>query len=151
MFFWMIRGHAAEGLRWYEQILSLPSLPPAAESRALVGAATMWYAQGRARARARASVTRALALARDAGDTAIVVQAENMFGHVELAAGNLDAARDRFTRAVEGFQALAIPWGHGQCAERVGVGGPRDRRCRPGGAPARRGHVGASQARARGS
>ena len=24
MFFWLIRGHAAEGLRWYEQILSLP-------------------------------------------------------------------------------------------------------------------------------
>ena len=28
MFFWLIRGHAAEGLRWYEQILNLPSLPP---------------------------------------------------------------------------------------------------------------------------
>ena len=35
MFFWVIRGHAAEGLQWYEQILNLPSLPPAAESRAL--------------------------------------------------------------------------------------------------------------------
>ena len=46
MFFWLIRGHAAEGLRWYEQILNLPSLPPAAESRALVGAAVMWYTQG---------------------------------------------------------------------------------------------------------
>ena len=46
MFFWLIRGHAAEGLRWYEQILNLPSLPPAAESRALLGAAVMWYTQG---------------------------------------------------------------------------------------------------------
>ncbi len=27
LFFWMIRGHAAEGLRWYEQILDLPSRP----------------------------------------------------------------------------------------------------------------------------
>ena len=30
-YFWLIRGHAAEGLQWYEQILKLPSLPPAAE------------------------------------------------------------------------------------------------------------------------
>jgi hypothetical protein len=37
--FWFIRGHAAEGLWWYEEILNLPSLAPAAESRALVGAA----------------------------------------------------------------------------------------------------------------
>ena len=46
MFFWLIRGHAAEGLRWYEQTLNLPSLPPAAESRALLGAAVMRYTQG---------------------------------------------------------------------------------------------------------
>ena len=59
MFFWVIRGHAAEGLRWYEQILSWPSLPPAAESRALVGAALMWYTQGELE-RARAGLTRAL-------------------------------------------------------------------------------------------
>ena len=45
MFFWMIRGHAAEGLRWYEQILDLPSLSPAAASRALAGAACMRYSQ----------------------------------------------------------------------------------------------------------
>ena len=29
MHFWVIRGLAAEGLQWYEQILNLPSLPPA--------------------------------------------------------------------------------------------------------------------------
>ena len=39
MHFWVIRGHAAEGLQWYEQILNLPSLPPVHESEALVGAA----------------------------------------------------------------------------------------------------------------
>ncbi len=39
MWFWVIRGHASEGLRWYEQILKLPSLPPGAESRVLLGAA----------------------------------------------------------------------------------------------------------------
>ena len=38
IWFWVIRGHVAEGLRWYEQALTLPSLPPAAEAKALLGA-----------------------------------------------------------------------------------------------------------------
>ena len=108
----MIRGHAAEGLQWYEQILNLPSLPPVHESNALVGAAMMWYSLGEL-GRARTGLTRALALAHDAGDTEIVAQAEHLFGHVEHAVGNANAARDRFTRSVEGFRALAIPWGVG--------------------------------------
>ena len=45
--FWSIRGHAAEGLRWYEQILNLPSLSPAGESGVLIGAALMCYTQGK--------------------------------------------------------------------------------------------------------
>jgi hypothetical protein len=36
--------------------------------------------------------------------------AENLFGHVEQASGNLDAARERFTRSVEQFQTLSSPW-----------------------------------------
>ncbi len=39
--------------------------------------------------------------------------AENVLGHVELATGNLDAARDRFVKAVAGFRALGSPWGTG--------------------------------------
>ena len=136
MFFWVIRGHAAEGLRWYEQILNLPSLPPAAESRALLGAAVMWYTQGEL-GRARTGLTRALALAHDAGDMEMVAQAENLFGHVEHAVGNVDAARDRFTRSVEGFRALAIPWGTGNALTGMACGRPGDRRRRPGGTPAR--------------
>ena len=112
MHFWVIRGHAAEGLQWYEQILNLPSLPPVHESEALVGAAMMRYTQGEL-GRARTGLTRALALARDAGDTHIVAEAEHLLGHVEHAVGNADAARDRFTRSAEGFRALAIPWGVG--------------------------------------
>ena len=54
-FFWAIRGHAAEGLRWYEQILSRPSIPRAVETRALLGAGAMRYTQGElASARSRA-------------------------------------------------------------------------------------------------
>jgi predicted ATPase/DNA-binding XRE family transcriptional regulator len=112
MFFWLIRGHAAEGLRWYEQTLNLPSLAPAAESRSLLGAAVMRYAQGD-HGRARTQLTRALTLADGAGDREMVAQAEHLFGHVEYAAGNMNAARDRFTHSVEGFRALAIPWGTG--------------------------------------
>ena len=72
----------------------------------------MVHARRTRRAHAPGS-TRALALARGAGDMDMVAQAENLFGHVEHAAGNVDAARDRFARSVEGFRALAIPWGTG--------------------------------------
>jgi predicted ATPase/DNA-binding XRE family transcriptional regulator len=112
MQYWVIRGHAAEGLQWYEQILSLPSLPPVLESRALVAAAMMWYSLGQL-AQARTGLTRGLALALDTGDSGTVAQAEHLLGHVEHGAGNIDAAGDRFTRSIEGFRALGIAWGLG--------------------------------------
>jgi predicted ATPase/DNA-binding XRE family transcriptional regulator len=112
MFFWLIRGHTAEGLRWYEQTLNLPSLPPAAESRALLGAAVMRYAHGE-HGRAHTGATRALALAHAAGDLEMIAQAKHLFGYVEYALGNLKAARDQFTHSVDGFRVLAIPWGTG--------------------------------------
>ena len=112
MFFWLIRGHAAEGLRWYEQILALPSLPAAAESGALVGAALMWFTQGEL-GRARTGITRALALAHAAGDMEMVAHAEILSGHVEQGMGDVNAARERFTHSVERYRTLAIPWGTG--------------------------------------
>jgi predicted ATPase/DNA-binding XRE family transcriptional regulator len=114
MHFWVIRGHAVEGLQWYEQILNLPSLPTVLASKVLVAAAMMWYSLGEL-GRARTGLTRALTLAHEAGsgDADVVAQAEHLLGHVEHAAGNTNAARDRFTRSVEGFRVLAIPWGVG--------------------------------------
>jgi ATP/maltotriose-dependent transcriptional regulator MalT len=112
MFFWFIRGHAAEGLRWYERTLNLPSLPLAAESRALLGAAVMRYTQGE-HARAHAEGTRALTLAYAADDPEMVAQAQHLLGYVEYALGNMNAARDRFTHSAEGFRTLAITWGTG--------------------------------------
>ena len=112
LIFWAIRGHAAEGLRWSEQLLTLPTLPPAAEARVLNTAGLMHYTQGDL-GRARTALDRALALAHRVGDLAVVAQAENMLGHVENAVGNPHAARARFTRGVEAFQAVAIPWGVG--------------------------------------
>jgi predicted ATPase/DNA-binding XRE family transcriptional regulator len=112
VFFWIIRGHAAEGLRWYERILNLPSPPPFAESRALMGAAVMWYTQGEL-AQARTALTRAAQLALESADTEMIVHAELVLGHVEHAGGHIDAARDRFTRSLQGFRSQAIPWGTG--------------------------------------
>jgi predicted ATPase/transcriptional regulator with XRE-family HTH domain len=112
MYFWVIRGHAVEGLQWYEQVLNLPALPPVPESRALVGAAMMWYSLGEL-ARARTALMRALELAHDAGDAEMIAQSEHLLGHVEHALGNAAVARTRLARSVEGFRALAIPWGVG--------------------------------------
>jgi predicted ATPase/DNA-binding XRE family transcriptional regulator len=112
LFFWLIRGRAAEGLQWYELILTLPSLPPAAESRALLGTAVMSHAQGNVQ-KARTRLERALTLACSSGDVAVAVQAENLMGHIENAAGNVKAARELLARSVEGFRALKIPWGTG--------------------------------------
>jgi predicted ATPase/DNA-binding XRE family transcriptional regulator len=119
-YFWLIRGHAVEGLRWYEQILNLPSLPSAAELRALAGASVMWYTQGEL-ARARTAVDRALALASGAGDRDVVAQVEHLSGHIEHATGNVKAARDRFAHSVEGFRALAIPSGTGNALSGMAV------------------------------
>ena len=111
-FFWAIRGHAAEGLRWYEQILNRPSLPPAVESRALLGAGAMRYTQGELEC-ARTALTRTLALAHETGDVVMVARAENLLGDIEHSDGHADAAREHFARGIEGFRALALPWGLG--------------------------------------
>jgi predicted ATPase/DNA-binding XRE family transcriptional regulator len=111
-FFWGIRGHAAEGIRWFDQILSRPSLPPAVESRALLGTGAMRFTQGEL-GYTRSALTRALALAHETRDMVMVARAENMLGDIEHSVGNADAAREHFARSAEGFRALALPWGLG--------------------------------------
>ena len=118
--FWFIRGYAAEGLWWYDEILNLPSLPPAAESRALVGAAMMSYMQ-RELERARTAGERALGLAGSAGDVGLVAMAEILLGHVAYAVGDLSGARDRFTESLGKFRTLAIPWGVGNALTGLAV------------------------------
>jgi len=112
MFFWAIGGQAAEGLRWYEQILSVGALPPAVESRVLVGAGLMRYTQGDP-GHARNALTRALVLAHDTEDMEMLAQAENLLGRVEHSVGNVEAARERYARSAERFRALALAWGLG--------------------------------------
>jgi predicted ATPase/DNA-binding XRE family transcriptional regulator len=112
-YFWMIRGHAVEGLRWYGQILSMPSLSAASESRALVGASALWFARGELE-RARPALNRALELTRSAGDLEAVADAEYTMAHVERFAGHFGAARRRFGRSLEGFRALNVRSGAGK-------------------------------------
>ena len=119
-YFWLIRGHAAEGLQWYEQILKMPCLPVAAESRALLGAAGMWWTQGELE-RARTGLDRVLELAQGSGDKETVAQAEHLCGHVEHALGNMTAARGHFAHSIEGFRALGIPWGTGTALSGMAV------------------------------
>jgi predicted ATPase/DNA-binding XRE family transcriptional regulator len=119
-YFWLIRGHAAEGLQWYEQILKLPALPAVAEAKALLGAATMGWTQGGLE-RARAALERALTLAHSAGDTETIAHAEHVSGHVEHALGNEDAARERFGGSLTRFRELGLPSGIGNALSGLAV------------------------------
>jgi predicted ATPase/DNA-binding XRE family transcriptional regulator len=110
LFFCVIRGHAAEGLRWYEQILQLPSLPASAECRALAGSGAMWFTLG-AFEHARPATMRALARARECGDMEIAAYADLLLGHIEYGVGQFGAAGDHFDSSLRGYRAVSIPWG----------------------------------------
>jgi predicted ATPase len=112
MFFWIIRGRAAEGLRWYAQILNLSSLSPVVESGALLGSGAMAYSLGDIE-HARTALARALALAHDTGDMAIAALAEYLLGRVEQALGRAYAAWEHCAKSLEQFRALALAWGVG--------------------------------------
>jgi predicted ATPase len=111
-FFWIIRGHAAEGLRWYERILNVTPLPERVEVRALIGASMMRYAQGDL-ALARVSANRAVAIADSANDRAIALETMMFSGHVEHALGNGRLAAERFTESLAGFRELGLTWAIG--------------------------------------
>ena len=119
-YFWLIRGHAAEGLRWSEEILHLPSLAPDAELKALAAATVLWYTQG-ALARAREGLDRIMVLARGTDRIDVVAQAEHLFGHVEHASGNVVAARERFASSLAAFRTLAFPAGIGTALSGMAV------------------------------
>jgi predicted ATPase/transcriptional regulator with XRE-family HTH domain len=107
VFFWLMRGHAAEGVWWYDQILTQLSLPPAIESSVLVSASLMSYMRGEP-LRGRERLVRALDIAYSTGDAALVAPAESMFGHIEHASGNLQAAREHFERALDRFREIGL-------------------------------------------
>jgi predicted ATPase/DNA-binding XRE family transcriptional regulator len=111
-FYWLIRGRVAEAIGWHQQILRMPGLAPSVEAKTLASAAQMWWGQG-AMEQARQAVHRALVLATDQSDPAVVAHAEHLSGHFERAVGNLGAARDLFVRSHAKFQTLSLHWGSG--------------------------------------
>ncbi|HTI41202.1 MAG TPA: helix-turn-helix domain-containing protein [Vicinamibacterales bacterium] len=108
-FFWVIRGHANEGLEWYERMLALPSLPPAVESAALVGAGVMRYTQAEFE-KSRAAATRALALASSSINRDWVPVAELLLGHLEHISGNEEAALHCYDRSLRESGSNPTPW-----------------------------------------
>jgi hypothetical protein len=110
--FWLIRGHAAEGIRWYDQTLKHANLTPTVEAKLLVGTSLLLYAQGDL-GRAHQSADRAFLLAQTLGDSMLAGHAQTMAGHVAHARGHLTEARDHFRLAAEGFRAIGFEWGAG--------------------------------------
>ena len=108
-FFWVIRGHASEGLEWYERILAVPSPPPSVEATALIGAAVMRYTQAEFE-KSRTAATRALALASSAADRDWIAVAELLLGHLEHVSGNEQAALARYARSLEESRQFTNPW-----------------------------------------
>jgi predicted ATPase/DNA-binding XRE family transcriptional regulator len=108
-FFWVIRGHASEGLEWYERILAVPSPPPSVEATALIGAAVMRYTQAEFE-KSRTAATRALALSSSAADRDWIAVAELLLGHLEHISGNEQAALERYARSLEESRQFANPW-----------------------------------------
>jgi ATP/maltotriose-dependent transcriptional regulator MalT len=72
----------------------------------------MQYTQGEI-GPARTALLRALACAHETGDRVMVARAENLLGDIEHSLGHADAAREHFARGIDGFRALALPWGLG--------------------------------------
>jgi predicted ATPase/DNA-binding XRE family transcriptional regulator len=119
LFFWLIRGHAAEGLRWYEQIARLESIAPATRARALAGAGVMLYSLGELD-RAAEQCARSLTIV-DGATTLAAAVAENTLGHISLANSEPLVARSRFSNAARTFEELRIDWGVGNAT--AGIAG----------------------------
>jgi predicted ATPase/class 3 adenylate cyclase len=92
--FWQQRGHLAEGRRWLEEVLELPSgqEPTAARAKALIGAGGLAWWQ-RDRSAAGAVYEEALAIERELGDPERI--AEALYNHSFVVAGDDIAAAAR--------------------------------------------------------
>jgi predicted ATPase/DNA-binding XRE family transcriptional regulator len=119
LFFWLIRGHAAEGIRWCDQILSRPSISPAGRANTLTTAAVLFYSRAEL-AQARVSADEGLALAVATGNRPIVAVAQMVLGHLDHFSGNLHAAQTRFMNSITEFEAIGNTWGIGNALSGLG-------------------------------
>jgi predicted ATPase/class 3 adenylate cyclase len=103
--FWQRRGHLAEGRRWLEEVLAMPSgqgrTPARAKALAGAGGLAWWQEDIPA---ARAWYEEALAIERELGDPARTAEALYNQAFVAGAAGDFDAAGRLFQESLELFR-----------------------------------------------
>jgi predicted ATPase/class 3 adenylate cyclase len=105
--FWQQRGHLAEGRRWLEELLALPSGQgrTPARAKALTGAGGIaWWQEDMAAA--RAFYQEALAIERELGDPARIAEALYNQGFVLGAQEDFDAALRLFEESLELFRRV---------------------------------------------
>jgi tetratricopeptide (TPR) repeat protein len=103
--FWQQRGHLAEGRRWLEELLALPSgqrrTPARAKALAGAGGIAWWQEDIPA---ASGFYEEALAIERELGDPARIAEALYNQAFVAGAAGDFDAAGRMFEESLELFR-----------------------------------------------
>ena len=103
--FWQQRGHLAEGRRWLEEVLAMPSGqgPTPARAKALTGAGGIaWWQEDMAAA--QVFYEEALAIERELGDPAGIAEALYNQGFILGARGDFDAAVRLFEESLELFR-----------------------------------------------
>ena len=105
--FWHQRGHLAEGRRWLDEVLALPSgqQPTAARAKALTGAGGIaWWQTDHAAA--RAFYDEALAVERQVGEPARIAEALYNDAFALGAAGDLQAANRLFEECLDLYRQV---------------------------------------------
>src|SRR5215211_3906572 len=103
--FWQQRGHLAEGRRWLEEVLAMPSGqgPTPARAKALTGAGGIaWWQEDMAAA--QVFYEQALAIERELGDPARIAEALYNQGFILGARGDFDAAVRLFEESLALFR-----------------------------------------------
>lgn len=114
--FWVARGLAREGRRWFDAVLAAGPPPfdtpegVRAYCDALIGAATVSMRLGELDA-AEGLLTQCLPLARSLGNPHLVAGTLTQLGHIAVRQGRLAAARQDYQESLELSRANADPWG----------------------------------------
>jgi tetratricopeptide (TPR) repeat protein len=104
--FWQQRGHLAEGRRWLQEVLAMPSgqAPTAARAKALAGAGGIaWWSD---RGASRALYDEALAIERELGDPARLAEALYNQAHAVANEHDLESAARLFDESLELFRQV---------------------------------------------
>jgi tetratricopeptide (TPR) repeat protein len=91
--FWALEGHFSEGIGWLEELLVAAPAPTAAHVRALHGLDHLMRTWASEPTRARGYAEKALAVARELGDDALVAESLSRVGLNEAEVGEYPAAR----------------------------------------------------------